>query len=246
MLVLAVTLGRSRPALADDDNDCRRRHCLDLGARTGIGVGFGSITEGESLSDRTGGLVAVGLDAGYRLGGLVTASVDASYARVSLKRSSLASTAVTGDGPCFQGTSCSASLVRVGVAVRLHLMPRSAFDPWVGIGAGYEVLTVSESGQTHAPQGPIRFDAVQVSLRGLEYGRLELGGEARLGASFSLGPFSSFSVARYDSSRSSGAISVGNDTVQLDSRSSRQIVTTSLHEWLVFGVRGSFELALGH
>jgi hypothetical protein len=232
------------PARADDRPDCGLVHCVDLGLRTGVGVGFGSITEGQSLAVRTGALLSVGLDAGYRIGGIVTVGASASYGRVALKKSALDGGTPTGPGPCFEGTTCSASLYRFGLDVRVHFLPRSTFDPWVGVGAGYEILTISESGQTASPEGPIAFDAVAVSLRGMEYGRLEVGLDARVTPSLSLGPIVAFSVSRYGSSRASGTITVANDSVALDTRTSREIVTTAPHEWLVFGVRGAFELGI--
>ena len=239
----ALSLTSVGAAHADERVDCAHVRCFDLGLRTGVGIVVGGLTaSGMVPPGPLVPLVTLEADAGYRLAGVVTLGLAATYARAFLPRSSLATAAATGDGPCFEGTACSAVIYRVGLQARVHLAPHGSIDPWIGIGAGYEFLTVSESGQTQTPQGPVRFDAVALTLRGFEYGRLELGAEGRIGASFALGPFLSLSVAGYNASRASGAVSVGNSTAQLDGRNSREIVTPYPHGWLVFGVRGAFEL----
>jgi len=47
---------------------------------------------------------------------------------------------------CPAGSSRSASDVRLGVNFLYHLVPGAPFDPWAGIGVGYEWLHASQDG----------------------------------------------------------------------------------------------------
>ena len=47
---------------------------------------------------------------------------------------------------CPAGSSRSASDVRLGVNFLYHLVPGAPFDPWAGIGVGYEWLNASQDG----------------------------------------------------------------------------------------------------
>ena len=103
--------------------------------------------------------------------------------------------------------------------VAYHFLPSGAFDPYLGVGTGYEVLSTSRS---------VDGASVDIVARGLELLDLELGGDARLGRSWRIGPVLSGSLGRYTS------VSV-NGTTSTD-------FATLLHAWAMLGVRGAFDL----
>jgi hypothetical protein len=112
-------------------------------------------------------------------------------------------------------TDCSPSIMRIGVEFLYKFAPDASFAPWAGIGLGYENVTFSESG----PLGTGSTDA-----SGFEFLNLQLGGDFRVSPSFGLGPYLAFSMAQYSS------VAGGS------------IANTATHEWLQFGVKGTFDL----
>jgi len=85
----------------------------------------------------------------------------------------------------------------------------------VGIGSGYEKLSISSSGGS--------FD-----LSGWEFVNLQLGVDFAVGSSVKIGPWVGFSLGQY----STGSISDSTNGVSQDLGSRK-----TLHEWLMIGVR---------
>jgi hypothetical protein len=118
--------------------------------------------------------------------------------------------------------------VREGAAAALP--PESVFtrDPpqrkpaWFGVFAGLESATVKEKANN--------ID-VTASLSGWQAG-IQGGYDLEATHAFSWGPFASFAVAQYGSSK----VTAG------DSPSSRDIQKTAAHQWLTVGVRGTYGL----
>lgn len=113
------------------------------------------------------------------------------------------------------GEDCSTSVLRIGVEFLYKFMPDASFAPWVGIGIGYESASLDESA------GPI---SVSTEFNGFEFLNLQVGGDFKVGSNFALGPYLALSVAQYSS--------VGGV----------DIATTKTHEWLQFGLKGTFDL----
>src|SRR5262249_41650160 len=114
---------------------------------------------------------------------------------------------------CPSGASCSVKDWRFGVGARYHVQPAEKIDPWLGIGAGYEVLSID------ARMGS---NAFSVSGKGWELANLQGGVDFQVSRDAYLGPFVSFSV---DMTTSESA-TLGN----LSASSSD--FDKSLHEWL--------------
>ena len=73
---------------------------------------------------------------------------------------------------CASGVSCSGHLVTLGLDVRYHLLPDLQFDPWVGLGLGYEWFGLSASA------GGSTADA---TANGFEFVHFQLGAISRWG-----------------------------------------------------------------
>lgn len=122
---------------------------------------------------------------------------------------------------CDPGFSCSGSDLRFGVEAHFHLLPSQKVDPWAGVGVGYEWLNIRES------RGSLNIDG---GARGFEFVSLQAGADMALTDKFSVGPFVALTLAQYGIVSASG----GGPPI------SQNIQRTSLHELLLFGVRGAF------
>src|SRR6187549_3644587 len=127
------------PASADNGSG------LALGLRVGYGIPLGDTggVTGKAatpvgLHDVVFGMVPLWFDVGYRFTPAVYAGTffQYSFAFVNDQR----------NAGCNQGVSCSAHDMAFGASLHYHAQPQGIFDPWLGAGVGYEVLTVNESG----------------------------------------------------------------------------------------------------
>jgi outer membrane protein W len=132
---------------------------------------------------------------------------------------------------CNQGISCSAHDITFGINAHYHILPDAQFDPWVGAGLGYEVLTASESGTAFGQQ----FDG-SLAYKGVQFLILEAGGDFKPTPSLGVGPFVNFAVGHFGT-WSSSATSNGVSQDQ-----SGDLVDTGTHEWLTIGLRGQYNL----
>jgi len=193
-------------------------HNIDLGVRLGYGVPFGNVggDPGRALDEILSGHVPVVLEGGYRLTPPLTLGVYAQYGFAQVKE-----TTATGCGQL--GTTCSGSVVRLGVQALYRLDALAKLMPWLGAGFGYEWINVDGSG--------VLGDA-SLGVRGFEVLNLQLGGDIVLNHIVALGPFISFSFARFETS----SVGTGGNEVESDLNNKR------FHEWLQLGVRGAFSL----
>jgi hypothetical protein len=172
---------------------------FSLGLRAGYALPYGT-AKSTSLSDVIPGAIHIGVDVGYMfsphlyVGGYFTYGF------------------ATGDS--FAGTvcsdpesSCSATPIRLGAAVRWHFLPHETLDPWAGLGLGYEIVNVTES-TASGDQGQ------SASLHGFE-GMLQAGIDYKPRPFYGIGPFVESSLGHYASSAQAG----------------------TLHGWLDMGVR---------
>jgi opacity protein-like surface antigen len=185
---------------------------FELGARLGFGLPLGSTQKGSELSDGTSGQIPLWIDAGYRITPNIYVGAYGQLGHVLLK-----------DAGCANATDCGAQSYRIGANAHYHFMPSQKFDPWAGVGIGYEWLHAS---------GKVRGADVSSTTGGFEFVNLQLGGDYRLSPNAAIGPFASFSVGQF----SSNSVTAGGETRSSD------IEKTALHEWLTLGVRGVFDL----
>jgi outer membrane protein W len=187
-----------------------------IGARLGYGIPMGDGSEGEAMSDGLSGQIPIWLDLGYMVTPNIMVGLYGQYG-FGLLSSDM------NDACDTQSIDCSASIVRLGIQGQYHLSPAEKFDPWLGLGIGYEWATLSQSA------GGV---SLSTTTKGFEFVNLQGGLDYKLSPAFGIGPFLSFSLGQYGSYSSSG----GGQSASGD------IDKTAIHEWLTFGVRGAFTL----
>jgi outer membrane protein W len=201
------------------------RGAIEIGLRLGVGfpLGHEGATAGDTndkLSDDVKLIVPIAIDAGYRINPNVYVGLLFQYGFGIVNTDSSSGAACGG-----AGVSCSASDLRLGVDLHFHFAPGQSFDPWLGVGAGYEwlFLDVSDGGISGS-----------ITATGFEFGNVQLGGDIPIAPNFAVGPFVSLSFGQYSN------VSVSQGGASMD----MSITSKSFHEWLEFGVRGVYDIGL--
>lgn len=204
---------------------------FSLAARVGFGFPLGNVasdpTATLALTDDFSGEVPLWLDVGYRFGRKFFVGAYFQYAFAFIKSSTAFAASQIGQAVCeMPGVSCSGSDVRLGAELQYKFSPDASFQPWAGIGVGYEWTNLSASAS-----------GVEASLQyhGWEFFNLQVGGDFKVSEAFALGPYVAFSLGQYDTVSISGT---GQPSESLDIPSGSR----SIHEWLQLGVKGTFNL----
>jgi hypothetical protein len=184
---------------------------FELGLRVAYAMPTGKVDAGAPLSlrDRIQGQLPIWLDVGYRFAPHWYAGALASAGFV-----------VPANCP-----SCNGSDVRFGVGARYYARPGETLDPWIGLGAGYELLSFTSAASANDPK-------FTVDASGFEIARVEAGLDARTSGALRAGPFVAASLGEYTSE----SVTAFNITRAATS------VSLTLHAWLFVGVRGAFAL----
>ena len=196
---------------------------LDLGARFGAAFPFGSAVAGNG-NDLDKGIsnqiIPVWLDIGVRLADNWFVGSYFSYGVASLSSSGFPDCSTAGVG-------CSGNDIRWGVEGMYHILPNNRFDPWVGVGFGYEWLSVSETEGAASVSG---------GDSGWEFGSIQTGLDIRAldGFPLGIGPFLQFTFNEY--TQESVATNSNGGTL------GQSIPNQSFHFWFMFGVRGEYDL----
>ena len=192
---------------------------IELGVRVGYGLPLGTAYgvagfSNTKMSDLISGMIPFWADVGYRIdpnwyvGGFFQFGL-------GFVPSSVCS-----------GITCSENDLRFGLDVHYHFLPAGTFDPWVGIGAGYEIFNLNASS--------ILGVSGSASTNGWEFGNAQLGLDYKFSPEVDVGPFVTFTVAQFaNTSASVQGVSV-----------SQSIANKTIHEWFIFGLRGVFDLTL--
>lgn len=190
---------------------------LELGARTGYAFPSGEVLEvpgGADMADLVAGQVPVQLDAGWRFGRHLSAGLSFAYGFGVLGAPVEAS--------CTAEFDCAMSAVRTGVYAAWSFLPAGRFDPWAGLGAGYEWLLYSRN---------LGGAATRTTRSGWQFLDLSAGVDWNASGSFAVGPFASYSLGQYRQE----SLEYPDGSV-----TSVAIENTALHGWLFLGVRGRF------
>jgi hypothetical protein len=123
---------------------------------------------------------------------------------------------------CAAG-SCSSNDIRLGGEVAYHFLPKKPWDPWVGIGMGWE------RGHYEDDNIPL-FGNVSVDADGLEYFHLDGGVDFRVADSFKIGPFFLLTASQFNSENGNS----GGGTISGD------INNKATHGYFLLGVRGVY------
>jgi hypothetical protein len=183
---------------------------IKIGLRIGYGLPMGDAVKDSKLSDGISGKIPIWLDLGYMVTPNIMIGLYGQYALAMVK-------------DCPSGADCSASVMRFGLQGQYHLSPAESFDPWFGLGVGYEIANTTFSGGGAE---------VKSGLSGLEFANIQAGGNFKVADNIGVGPFLSFSIGQY-SSRSADPEPPGFDS---------SITDKGIHQWLVLGVAGTFGL----
>jgi hypothetical protein len=191
-----------------------------------LGVGFPLGHEGQTPGDLTNdklssdlkAIIPIAIDAGYRISPNVYVGLLFQYGFGIVNSDSTTGCSGT-------GVSCSGSDLRLGADLHFHFAPGQSFDPWLGVGAGYEWLFLDATAAGLDVSG---------TASGFEFGNVQLGGDIPIAPSFAIGPFASFSFGEYSN------VSTSQGGTSLD----MTITSKSFHEWLEFGVRGVYDIGL--
>jgi len=207
---LAVPAAAAQPRGVGDDG-------LVIAVRVGWGLPFGDVSRDPpalAVKEVAEAKMPFSLDLGYRFNRRVWGEIffELAPARVA-------------DGSCAASASCSASDVRIGVAMQLHLAPAATFDPWIGLGVGVEVLST----EADVPTG----GRIESSWAGFELPFVEAGVDVAVNRWFSLGPYGSASFAQF----TSAARRPEGGTTARDS-----IADRASHGWTQLGLKATLRL----
>jgi outer membrane protein W len=194
-----------------------------LGLRSGYGVPFGGIgtadgDEGGDLRDIVSGVIPLQLEAEYFFTSRLSLGASFQYGLAQF------------EDECLEGADCSARQLRFGLNLAYHFQPEQKLSPWVGLGVGYEVVSLSASGSEGGVSG-----VVESSLRGLEFASLQGGFDYRIGERFSVGPFVTFTAGQYSSSTT--RIEIEGGGTNIDQEETFDIDEKEFHFWLYGGLR---------
>jgi hypothetical protein len=190
-----------------------------LGVRAAYGVPMGPATSanGDDLQKSISGGIPLWFDLGYRVSPRLYIGAFFIY-EFGFLGSEISACQSGG------GVSCDIHDIVFGGNLQLHIRPGKRFDPWIGGGAGYELLSFSASANGRG---------ASASISGFQLLDLQVGGDLRFSSSFVLGPFLSLSFGQYDS--------MSRTDVQ-GNKADMCITNTAVHEWLLIGVRGQYAL----
>jgi hypothetical protein len=196
LLALGLALLLPRPSRAD----------WVASVRAGYAYPFGEADGATRIRDLVTGQIVPQLELGYRFKALLVGGY-VSYGFGSVSGAMKAACDLAGQ-------SCSSTSLRIGGHLRYAFgQVADAGEPWIGLGLGYEAITVKRPTTT-------------ITERGSEWGVLDGGFDWRVGPSTTIGPFASLSVGTYTSIEGGG--------------SSGDIFDRRFHEWLTLGLRGTF------
>jgi hypothetical protein len=172
-----------------------------LGVRGAWAFPFGDVSSTARLQDQVFGQIPLWLEAGWRF-------------NKSLYLGLYGQRGFGFSNNCPIGNDCSTGGWRFGVEGIYTLLPDATFQPWVGLGAGYELLSTSRAGE-------------DLSYRGFELLNLQVGLDWAFNKQLSIGPFASLSLlGKYTTQSANG---VSNDV-------------SASHNWLQTGVKATFKL----
>ena len=209
---------------------------FEIGARVGYAVPLGDIygNGGQTavktgMSDYIDGMIPFVGELGVRIARSVFVGAYLHYGIVSIASS----------GPSCQGLdTCDGHDVRLGGELLYHLNPEGPPDPWLGIGFGYEWMTVHSEGSKSVPGFGTVSASLDSTLSGFEYVNLQLGVDYVAGHGIGLGPFVMLTVAQFGSyDKTTTQTFAGRTGTKSDSG---DIQDTAVHEWWIFGLRGTF------
>lgn len=188
---------------------------VTLSGWLGLGFPTGRAFEGSrDMSDVVNTSIPIGIGAYYRVNPHLRFGGFFEVAPLSID-----------DSACVSGSDCSGASYRLGVEAQFHASPYQRFDPWVGLGIGYEWLRLHD--EYYDPYyDEYVYDTEKLS--GLLFPRVSAGVQFTVNPSFTLGPYVTYSAGQY------AHWSAGGESTSIHDK--------EFHGWLELGVRGDFNL----
>jgi hypothetical protein len=203
------------------------------GARLGYAVASGDYASGNQITSASTDALLPGisggamftLDIGLRMARYVYVGGFFSYSPQSTS--------------CLQAAagsnvSCEAHDILAGIDAQVHMLPRGTVDPWVGLGVGHEWLTVSVTGSNSSGS-----EQASQTFEGWNYAHLLAGVDFHAGKGVGLGPYLEVTSGSFGSQSVSATASSGGSSNTASQ--SGDIGSTSSHQWVSVGVRGTYE-----
>ena len=202
------------------------RSGIEIGARTGYAFAAGNrgatpTQADQPVGDYVAGQVPLWLDVGYRFNDdfYLGAFFQYGFGIVNDDRQDLCRNA---------NVDCSASDTRLGVMGRYHLPVGSPLSPWLGFGVGYEWGTFSLN------QSVIGSSNTDATWSGFEFANLQLGADYHVAPKVALAPFLSVSFGQFRHTSTKTTTGMTSNPMDED------VTDTSVHEWILIGVRVAF------
>jgi hypothetical protein len=205
---------------------------MEFGVRSGYAIPFGKATgdADDDLDTVIAGQVPIWLDVGARFRGGLFFGVHASYGFGVLSGDF--------DRACDQArsagadVSCDASDVRAGVELLYHAPLGQDFDGWVGGGLGWEWLNLDVREQVQGQAHSLSFRA-----NGMQIFMAQAGVDFEPVPGLGLGPFIALSSDMFFSL----STKCEGDCGTLGPGTSTTIQNKSIHHWLFFGARMTWQ-----
>jgi hypothetical protein len=230
----AATVGESLAADAPPGG-------LEVGLRLGYSKASGSVqgpanaeqdaSAREPMSGRFEGGVPIWLDAGYRILPNVAVAGFFHYDVVLPAKDAGAGFV------CCGGSLPLGHAETFGLEGFFHFLPGAMFDPWVGLGFGYEYVTLE------GPSG----SGASLSYRGWQIVNVQAGIDYRVTPDLAVGFFGAFSVGAYSYEWGQyryGSYGSGPSQPSSGTPIAGSLYSKALHEWSTFGVRAVYDLHL--
>jgi opacity protein-like surface antigen len=197
---------------------------MQAGFRTGYAMPQGKFDASQTtmIADSVNGYVPFWLDIGHRILPSLYVGIYAQFGYVMIKKA----------GVCDSKVShCTGEDYRLGLNIHYHFLPEGRFDPWIGLGAGYEWYhqSVGFGDWTSATA------VSTMQMRGFELVNAQLGLDIKHSQQGGLGPFVAFTMSKFDKQ---GSSLTAQGVASPDSSGSVQ--NPSIHQWLMFGIQGSY------
>ena len=199
---------------------------FEIGVRTGYAFAAGDRGAppngaDQPVGDYVAGQIPLWLDVGYRIDSdfYVGGFVQYGFGIVNDDRQ---------DACRIDNVDCSASDTRLGVMGRYHLPVGSQLLPWLGFGVGYEWGTFS------LHQSLLGSSNTDSTWSGFEFANLQVGADYHVVPKVALAPFVSVSIGQFRH------ISTQTVTGTTTTTTDEDVAATSLHEWILIGVRAAF------
>jgi len=209
LVIVALLATAAHASAAPSRRGARHDTGFRLGARLGVAIPMGDIAQNMGLSDSVSANLPIWLDAAYRFSPNFSAGIYFNYGFGFASN-------------CPAGVSCSTHSVHLGAESFYHFLPRNSFDPYIGLGTGWEWMSLGASAGAQS---------LDYSFNGWEFLTFQAGGDFSVAPQWAVGPYLALSLGQYSN------CGLSQNGVGQQCR----IASTAVHEWFQFGVRGTFD-----